>query len=125
MATPARKFRGPLVDLGLVPGRRSSAEAGGGWVSPDGRFWPAPDYRHQEVAKAVVKELGLNVGRGDPADYLENAGWSHVNDRGVIVTGVLDRTLTQRQLDTLFDLARAHPSMRENMLAQLLNATVA
>ncbi len=109
----------------VQPERRSSNEAGGGWIGLDGRFWPAPDYRHQEVAEGIVKELGLNIGSVDPADYLEKAGGSHVDDRGVIVTGVLGRTLTQPQLDTLFDLAWAHPSMRENMLAQLRNATVA
>jgi hypothetical protein len=97
----------------------------GGWLSPEGRYWPCPDCEHQTAAEAIVRDAGLPTGR-DAEKVLEEAGWVHISDNGMVQSflgaSVLFPDFTQAQLDTMFDLARAHPSMRGELLDELEGA---
>ena len=103
-------------------GERVPPSATGGWPSPDGRYWPCPDCEHQEAAEAIVRRMGLPTDR-DAEKVLEEAGWVHVSDNGMVQSflnvTVLFPEYTQAQLDMLFDLALAHPSMRKELMEEL------
>jgi hypothetical protein len=102
---------------GAVP-----SPATGGWLSPEGRYWPCPDCEHQQAADAIVRNVGLPTDR-DAEKVLEEAGWVHVSDNGMVHSflgaTVLFPDFTQAQLDVMFDLACAHPSMRKELLEEL------
>src|SRR5689334_22172706 len=55
-------------------------EPGGGWLSPEGRFYRCPDWCHLELARRLVLELGW-VGRRTRRSLntaevrLDRAGW--------------------------------------------------
>ena len=99
--------------------RRGPEEPGGGWLGPSGEWWPCPDLLHQETARRIARERGLAIGNADPADWLERHGWCHVMDDGTVLTHDVADRLTQAQLNRIWDLARAHPSMRDRLLAAL------
>lgn len=100
----------PVLPPSLMP------EPSGGWISPDGRMWRCHDARHEDTAAAILRELEVQR-PGDPGTYLEDRGWIHVFDYGAVMSA--SGRLTQAQMDVLFDLAQAHPSMR-HMLMQVL-----
>ena len=62
----------------------------------------------------------------DAEKVLEEAGWVHISDNGMVQSflgaSVLFPDFTQAQLDTMFDLARAHPSMLGELLDELEGA---
>lgn len=101
---------------GAAPSRRTvrwtkpSEMAGpcGGWLAADGRYWPCRDLEHATTAVEIVNALRL-VPKGDSMAHLEELGWMHVFDDGSVMGTT---SLTQAQMDTLFDLACAHPTMR-------------
>jgi hypothetical protein len=80
----------------------------GGWLAADGRYWPCRDLEHATTAVEIVDALRL-VPKGDAMAHLEDLGWLHVFDSGSVM---FTSPLNQAQMDTLFDLARAHPTMR-------------
>jgi hypothetical protein len=88
----------------------------GGWLSPDGRFWPGPDPEHQSAAQRIVDEVGLGDGR-DAEQVVENAGWVHVGESGRVL--YVRDGYAQAQIDTLFDLACTHPSMSTRIMDAL------
>jgi hypothetical protein len=88
----------------------------GGWLSPDGRFWPCSDLEHQSAAERIVHEVGLGDGR-DAEQVLENAGWVHVGENGRVL--YVRDGYAQAQIDTLFDLACTHPSMSRRIMDAL------
>jgi hypothetical protein len=102
----------------LGPERSPGAEppASGGWVAPDGRMWRCPDFQHEELAAAIVRQLGIRGG-GDPGTQLERRGFVHVLDFGGVLSA--GEGMTQAQLDVLFDLARTYPSMRDTLMKEL------
>jgi hypothetical protein len=83
----------------------------GGWLAPDGRYWPCVNTLHQAKVDEIVAELELPVS-GDPMTWLEEHGWIHVFDRGgaMAFSGT-----TQAQMDVMWDLAQRFPEMRERM----------
>jgi hypothetical protein len=99
--------------------------ATGGWLSPEGRYWPCPDYEHQKAAEAIVRDVGLQPDR-DAEKVLEEAGWVHISANGMVHSflgaTVLFPDFTQAQLDAMFDLACIYPSMREELLDELEGA---
>lgn len=97
------------------------AHPGGGWLSPEGRYFPCPDFQHLAIADRIAAQLRIRVGAGGAGAALERRGWLHINDNGHLIDGddVLDVNPTQAQLDALFDLAELHPSMRDELLAAL------
>jgi hypothetical protein len=93
-------------------------DGGGGWLGPNGEWWPCPDVHHQQTAEKIVVELHLHFGKTDPEHYLHQVGWLHIKDSGAVLSG-WDRCLSQAQLDRLFDLATTYPTMREPLLARI------
>jgi hypothetical protein len=91
----------------------------GGWLAADGRYWPCRDLEHATTAVEIVDALRL-APKGDAMAHLEDLGWMHVFDSGGIM-GI--KPLTQAQMDTLFDLACAHPAMRRWTMIALEVAT--
>jgi hypothetical protein len=94
-------------------------EPGGGWISPEGKFYRCPDVCHLELARRLCLDFGwIKVRtrrRVNLADTrLDRAGWARIWDNGLMLTDY--RRLTQAQLDIIFDLAQQHPSMRENLM---------
>lgn len=113
--------------------QRASVEGGGavpspatgGWLSPEGRYWPCPDCEHQRAAEAIVRDVGLPTDR-DAEKVLEEAGWVHISDNGMVHSflgaTILFPDFTQAQLTAMFDLAQTHPSMRRELLDELEGA---
>jgi sugar lactone lactonase YvrE len=93
----------------------ASRSAHGGWISPEGRFWPCRDLFHSLLASRIVRELQLPNTFSNMC-LLEDSGWVHVMDDGTVHRSLLHGELTQAQLDALFDIASAHPSMRSNLM---------
>jgi hypothetical protein len=95
----------------------------GGWIAPDGRFWPSGDadhQRHQAVAERIVAELGIETAGRDPAHQLERLGWAHLHYWGFTLSHHgYDWALTQAQMDRLFDLAQDHGEMRDMILTTI------
>jgi hypothetical protein len=110
-ADPPRVGREPDEVSGDVP-----LPPSGGWIAPDGRMWRCPDFQHERLAAAIVRQLGIQEG-GDPGTLLERRGFIHVLDFGGVL-GAGDG-MTQAQLDVLFDLACTQPSMRETLMKEL------
>jgi hypothetical protein len=94
------------------------AEPLGGWVSPDGLVWHCPDTEHVRTADRIIAELRIPPDEIGGAQWaLERLGWLHITDLGKVLS--LGQPFTQPQLDYLFDLAQAHPLMRESLMAAL------
>jgi hypothetical protein len=91
----------------------------GGWLATDGRYWPCRDLQHATTAVEIVNALRL-VPKGDAMAHLEDLGWTHVFDDGSVMG---TSPLTQAQMDTLFDLACAHPTMKRWVMIALDIAT--
>jgi hypothetical protein len=91
----------------------------GGWLATDGRYWPCRDLQHAITAVEIVNALHL-VPKGDAMAHLEDLGWIHVFDSGSVMG---TSPLTQAQMDMLFDLACAHPTMRRWLMIGLEIAT--
>jgi hypothetical protein len=94
----------------------------GGWLSPDGIFWPCPEYAHLRLAAHIVDRLGHHWDEDDvqnaPGPWLERTGWVHFDAEGL--PGRIDAPdYTQAQLDTMFDLAMRHKPMRRRLLREL------
>ena len=94
----------------------------GGWLSPDGVFWPCPEYAHLRLAAHIVARLGHHWDEDDvqnaPGPWLERTGWVHFDAEGL--PGRIDEPdYTQAQLDTMFDLAMRHEQMRRRLIREL------
>jgi len=84
-----------------------------GWIGPDGRFYPAPQFHHIRVA-AELRATG-----GGPRDpWNMRDGWVMVRAHGEVLALP---SPTQAQMDTLGDMLRAAPESlyRSNLLASL------
>lgn len=114
---PQTTFNGPRLDMRVDSETRRVDEPGGGWIAPDGSFHPSPDGAHQSAAERIVIDRRIRVGRDDPANCLEQRGWLHVMDHGMVYS--VRPALTQAQMDRLFDLAQRHASMREHIMDKL------
>ena len=68
-----------------------------GWISPKGNFYAVPYEGHDQWEYQVVREKYF----GDFQRGLRNAGWAVLSVNNLIKG---ERSLTQKQLDTLFDL---------------------
>ncbi len=67
-----------------------------GWLSPDGVYYPCGFYNHSAAAMEIA---------GVDSSDLEERGWLHISDSRIW----LQRGLTQRQVDTLFDMYMVNP----------------
>jgi hypothetical protein len=92
-----------------------------GWIDRRGRFWPCQPYRHRQAAELLVSRiLRLDPGDMSPDDFLSlRLRWVPVEINGVIGFHTAPEDWTQSQLDMIFDLARAHPEMRELIMSAL------
>lgn len=85
----------------------------GGWIAPDGRFYPAGHNEHIGIAAALRA-----TGRGpkDPWDVADP--WLKVKTHGEVLFSIY---LTQAQLDTVGDMLIAAPDCpyRSLLLASL------
>lgn len=94
----------------------------GGWLSPDGTFWPCPEYAHLGVAAYIAAVLGHRWDENDaenaPGPWLERTGWVHFDANG-LPGRIDDPEYTQAQLDTMFDLAMRHEQMRSRLMREL------
>jgi hypothetical protein len=93
----------------------------GGWIAPDGRFYPAPWLHHLRVA-AELRATG--AGPADP--WLMRDGWVMVRATGEVIA--LPGRAAQAQLDTLGDMLCAAPhgsyrSLLRESLRTLLEMT--
>jgi hypothetical protein len=86
----------------------------GGWIAPDGRFFPAPQYQHIRVGCELRQTGG---GPTEPWDMRD--GWVMVRSDGEALA--LPHRVTQPQLDTLADALIAAPAgpYRSALLASL------
>jgi hypothetical protein len=92
----------------------------GGWISPQGRYWPCPDLLHNQIAERIVRRLSLpSTSRFGAQLTLERAGWLHVMDDGRVLSYDDDHVYTQPQLDALFDLGSTRPAMQAQIMAAL------
>ena len=98
-----------------------------GWVDTRGRFWPCQPYRHREAAALLLSRvLRLDPGEMSPEDFLSpRLRWVPVEINGVVGIHASPEDSTQSQLDTIFDLARAHPEMREFIMSALASLQTA
>jgi hypothetical protein len=97
-----------------IPGAEAGRSGFGGWLAPDGRFFPAPQYQHIRVA-SELRQTG--AGPTEPWDMRD--GWVMVRADGE--TLALPHRVTQPQLDTLADALIAAPVglYRSALLASL------
>ena len=80
-------------------------QAGGGWLAPDGTFYPCRSWEHNSAISFLKLQVyGHEFPPGDgygTIDRMEKLGWLKLYDDLVIVPR---RRLTQRQIDALGDL---------------------
>src|SRR2546430_12266786 len=77
-----------------IPPAEAGRTGSGGWIAPDGRFYPAPQYGHISVARELRQTGG---GPREPWDMRD--GWIMVRSSGEALA--LPHRITQPQLDTL------------------------
>jgi hypothetical protein len=96
-----------------MTGTDAGAERRGGWIAPDGKFYPAGFNEHLRVAEMLRAAGG---GPKDPWDVADP--WLLVKSHGEVLFSVY---LTQAQLDTLVDMLRAAPDCpyRSQLIASL------
>jgi len=100
-------------------------EPGGGWLSPEGKFYRCSDACHLELARRLALDFGWVTNRTrrqfDRAEWrFEETGWARIWDDGRVLKPQFElQRLTQSQLDVIFDLAQRHPSMHENLMRAL------
>jgi hypothetical protein len=96
-----------------VTGAEAGASCSGGWIAPDGRFYPAGYNQHLHVASAL---RATGCGPKDPWDVADV--WLLVKSHGEVLFSIY---LTQAQLDTLGDMLAAAPdcTYRSLLLASL------
>ncbi len=53
---------------------------GGGWLAPDGSFWPCVSCEHISVARMLCDKFQYNIReyRGQADDTLLHLGWIHI-----------------------------------------------
>lgn len=96
-----------------MTGAQAGTSCSGGWIAPDGGFYPTRYNEHIRVA-ATLRTTGS--GPKDPWDV--NDPWLKVESDGEVLFSVY---LTQGQLDTVGDMLRAAPDCpyRSRLLASL------
>lgn len=85
-----------------MPGEAAGRNRMGGWIAPDGTFYPAQRFHHLRIGAEL---RGTGDGPSDPWDMRD--GWLMVRAHGEVL--VLPDRLTQAQLDTLGDMLTAAP----------------
>lgn len=111
---PLKAYRVKDDDLNAVylrfyrdfPLKPNEPKQSGGWVSPEGVFYACGHMKHIATAEHLTGQL---YGRADTdgEKLLEEKGWAHIYADGTTVWGHPTRDVTQKQLDALFDIARA------------------
>ena len=95
------------------------------WLAPDGTLHRVKDYEHSDYAHDTLHDSSWG-------DGIESQGWMHVSiHRPVYVSNMFGCSITQSQLDTLWDV---YMSIRDEtvqwcvdaktQLRRLLNITV-
>lgn len=75
--------------------------ASGGWLYPQGKFYPCFVCQHDGIAQKLSAIYYDNL---QGAELLEEKGWLHVSDTGYAMLFNRSETATQAQLDTLMDM---------------------
>src|SRR5437588_11039001 len=84
-----------------MSGIQAGSEQRGGWIAPDGKFYPAAWMQHIHVADQLRA-----TGQGPTEPWDMRDGWVMVRTHGEVVCLY---GLTQPQWDTLGDLLQAAP----------------
>ena len=101
---------------------KASLVSSAGWLAPDGKFFPCNYGQHDGLAFVIAINYYNSLGG---VRKLEEMGWVLVMDEGYVVTVSRGRDtefqMTQKQLDTLFDLSQLpenpkHPLFKDNIL---------
>lgn len=85
-----------------LAGQEAGRQRLGGWISPNGEFYPADHYEHLRVAQQL---RATGDGPKDPWDV--NDPWLMVKSHGEVLFSVY---LTQAQVDTVGDMLLAAPN---------------
>jgi hypothetical protein len=80
----------------------------GGWIAPNGDFYPCDYLEHNNTARHISLFLGID-------GWLEDAEWAHISYYGFV--HVKNDTYTQRQLNTLGEIAVVS---KDNFLTHLI-----
>ena len=73
----------------------------GGWVAPDGSFFPCKFFEHDAYAKSLAAIYHDSL---DGIRTLTDFGWLRISDSGFSDVKYHAGKITQKQLDTLYDL---------------------
>ena len=96
----------------------SAPRQSGGWVSPEGRFYPCRSYEHTTSAFRLGDSTG---GRG-----LEDDGWVHIYASGEFYIDNEHRgRISQATLDTIFDIQEASQGLFWTNIKASLGDTIA
>jgi len=99
-----------------------------GWLSPDGKMHVCGFCQHDEAAVDICAAENIPVHVAIRGDLWEDAGWAllergwlHIGIKGEVYSDdeLADIPPTQKQLDTLFDLAQQYADMREMVMYYL------
>jgi len=88
---------------------------GSGWILPDGKFYPCEAYEHTSSQEHIILELGLTVA---PHLIARAQNWIKVY-HDLPIQADLDHAVTQRQVDTMWDLSQLPdqaPELKESLL---------
>jgi hypothetical protein len=89
------------------PAKKSPPIFSAGWVAPDGSFYPCESWGHDSLAERLSANHYKSL---DGVRCLEPAGWCRVYLNGIVGN---EKTETQAQIDTLFDLSEVKGSSKE------------
>lgn len=78
-----------------------SLEISGGWLAPDGKYYPCKSHHHERFARQLSLKYYGKEGCGR---LLENTGWIHIYAQGNY-SPCFSEQMTQAQINTLFDLS--------------------
>lgn len=94
----------------------------GGWISPEGLFFQARYYEHNEVADQVVSGFLHVVDVNYSTCYLEDHGWIRLETDGTIYHNF---SATEQQINVLYTLyVRAKPSWYKTELFDHISPAV-
>jgi hypothetical protein len=75
------------------------------WIDPNGVIYPVPDdCMHDSTAWDIIERLNMRVSEQYGSDALFNRGWIEVSAHMPAYVFTPNKTLTQAQLDTLWDM---------------------
>ena len=89
--------------------KKSKPFISGGWISPDGDFYPCKYFEHDSLATAL-SHIYYPESTSHGVYSLDTKGWIHLSAEGY----PLGNKPTQKQLDILFDIANSDNYLEED-----------